>query len=76
MPLLQWQRVVGEWQCNTTVRGDALYVYSRAQKAAGLAATFSSFNVSKKIELPSRIERFHIKLEFLASENQGVDNQN
>lgn len=55
MSLLQLQLVAGEWQSNTTVGGDDIYhLCSRALKAGGLEALFSSPSIFKKIEPPSK----------------------
>lgn len=72
MPLLQLQIVAGEWQSNTTVRGDALHSLHRGTlKTGGLSALFSSLSTLKKIEPPSKKSRgFTLKLEFLASLDQ------
>lgn len=47
--------MAGEWQSNTTVGEDDIYhLCSRALKAGGLEALFSSPSIFKKIEPPSK----------------------
>lgn len=67
--------MAGEWQCNTTVRGDASALASRMRQAVLELLGLVHFTFPRKLSGPLRIKRLHIKLEFLASENQGVATQ-